>query len=346
MLESGLRLNEAAPVSVEYAPFIQQVQQSIITQYTADQELIKEKEGSKSTRSYESWALLPPDPPSPISSLHHCRLFLSHLGFLSYEKQAYFSMVEDSQRFQRSLTQLDKTSGREMLKIGLIYVKYGQDDQKIIMQNDSKSELFAEFVRGLGWTIDIPSHKGYLGGLDPKLTTGSTAPYYANSIMEVVFHDISAMPTNHSSSDDQQIHKKRHVGNDIVHVVYSEHCCDYHPSTITSQFNDAHIIVYPLHNGLFRIQIYRKENVQLFGPLLHGMCVNKKILPILVRQTAINANRYVRYKTEGYCRPFPTRRKALDEIVERFKVPRPYEEFIGELLANNPPKSNNNSPQA
>ena len=107
-----------------------------------------------------------------------------------------------------------------MLKIGLIYVKYGQDDQKIIMQNDSKSELFAEFVRGLGWTIDIPSHKGYLGGLDPKLTTGVTAPYYANSIMEVVFHDISAMPTNHSSSDDQQIHK-------VFILFYNEYLISY-----------------------------------------------------------------------------------------------------------------------
>ena len=67
------------------------------------------------------------------------------------------------------------------------------------------------------------------------------------------------MPTN--ATDDQQIHKKRHVGNDIVHIVYSEHTKDYHPETITTQFNDAHVIVYPLANGLYRIQVYRKENV-------------------------------------------------------------------------------------
>ena len=92
-----------------------------------------------------------------------------------------------------------------MLKIGVIYVKYGQDDQKVLLRNDTKSELYAEFVRGLGWPIDIATHKGYLGGLDPKLTTGVTAPYYANSVMEVVFHDISSMPT--IPSDNQQIHK-------------------------------------------------------------------------------------------------------------------------------------------
>ena len=80
------------------------------------------------------------------------------------------------------------------------------------------------------------------------------------------------------------------------------------------------------------MQIFRKENVQLFGPLLHGMCINKTLLPVLVRQTAINANRYVRYNTGGYSRPFPTRRRALDEIVERFKVETPYEDLVGELL--------------
>ena len=63
------------------------------------------------------------------------------------------------------------------------------------------------------------------------------------------------------------------------------------------------------------------------------MCINKKLLPILVRQTAITANRYVRYNTGGYSRPFPTRRRALNEIVDRFKVERPYEDLIGQLLA-------------
>jgi len=55
--------------------------------------------------------------------------------------------------------------------------------------------------------------------------------------------------------------QKRHVGNDNVHVVWSNHKRDYSPTTITSQFNDAHIVVYPLPNGLFRIQIFKKAKV-------------------------------------------------------------------------------------
>lgn len=326
--ESGAPLNKPTPPPKTYAKSIDSTRSALLGQERADREAIEYLEQNRP--DYPSWATLPPSPPEPLSPVHHCRILLSHLGFSAYENQAHFSMVEQSQRFQRSVAQLDRNSGREMLKIGVIYVREGQDDQKIILRNDTKSELYAEFVRGLGWPIDIATHKGYLGGLDPKLTTGETAPYYANSIMEVVFHEISSMPTH--PSDNQQIHKKRHVGNDIVHIVYSEHSSDYRPTTITSQFNDAHIVVYPLPNGLFRVQIYRKESVQLFGPLLHGMCINKQLLPVLVRQTAINANRYVRYNTGGYSRPFPTRQRALEEIMDRFKVKRPYEDLISELM--------------
>ncbi len=37
------------------------------------------------------------------------------------------------------------------------------------------------------------------------------------------------------------------MGNDIVNIIYSEHSRDYNPSTITSQFNDAHIGWSPTH---------------------------------------------------------------------------------------------------
>ena len=301
--KSGLPLNQPSEIRSDYKNSVHSFESALLEQFELDSEKIQHFQAN--TKPYDEWAFIPPNPQEPASPLHHCRLFLNHLGFLTFDKQSSFCMVEYSQRFVRSLHQLDRNSGREMLKIGVIYVKEGQDDQKIILRNSNKSDLYAEFVRGLGWPIDIATHRGYLGGLDTKLTTGVTAPYFANSILEVIFHEITSMPT--SQTDLQQIHKKRHVGNDIVHIIYSEHTGDYAPTTITSQFNDAHIIVYPLPNGLFRIQIYRKENVQPFGPLVHGMCVNKELLVPLVRQTAINANRYVRYNTGGYIRPFPTR---------------------------------------
>jgi len=122
------------------------------------------------------------------------------------------------------------------------------------------------------------------------------------------------------------------VGNDAVHIVWSEHKKDYDPSTITSQFNDVHIIIYPLSSGLFRIQVFQKENVPAFGPLVDGMVLNKQLLAPLVRTTAINANRAVRSFKKEYKRPYPTRANMIREIHQRYKEEKDFEGFMVDIF--------------
>ena len=119
----------------------------------------------------------------------------------------------------------------------------------------------------------------------------------------------------------------------MVHIVWSEHSRDYRPGTITSQFNDAHIVIYPLPNGLFRIQIFRKDERTLFGPLCDGMVVSKALLPRLVRQTALNANRYVRSNSAAYTRPYVTRQKAISEVLAKHKLAsKEYQEVVRDIV--------------
>ena len=66
------------------------------------------------------------------------------------------------------------------------------------------------------------------------------------------------------------------------------------------------------------------------------MAVSKNVLPMLVRATAINANRYVRYNTEHYTRPFPTRMRALSELVQRYKIVKSYEDKMVEVITGDP----------
>ena len=271
-----------------------------------------------------------PESPTPISALHHCRLFLSHIGFLTPESRQTLHFLDNNARFKRSLKELDKLGGREVMKIGVIYVKPGQEDQHSILANDTRSPKFARFLAGLGWEVNLATHAGFMGGLDRKSTTGYSAPYYCDALFEVIFHDITRMPTH--CDDPQQIHKKRHVGNDIVHIVWSEHSRLYRPSTITSQFNDVHIIIYPLPNDLYRISIQQKDNIGLFGPLQDGMILTEDLLGPLVRTTAINANRVVRKLQEVYRKPFPIRAYHIREINQRYKVDKPFDTFLGTLF--------------
>lgn len=91
------------------------------------------------------------------------------------------------------------------MKIGLIYVGHGQEDESSILQNNQGSSQYNAFVNSLGWEIDIATHTGYLGGLERNLTNGTRATYYCSSTVEMIFHDVTKMPTD--KTDHKQLKK-------------------------------------------------------------------------------------------------------------------------------------------
>jgi hypothetical protein len=233
-----------------------------------------------------------------------------------HEDESVVQVLEANTKLYRSLKLLDQTPSRECHKVGVIYVALGQDDQNVILRNTCGSPAYEAFVDAVGCPIDVATHMGFLGGLDPYLSSGRWAPYFATSSIEVIFHVVTRMPT--LRADRQQVHKKRHVSNDHVQIIWSEHDRDYLPSTFVSHFNDVHIVIYPQPSGLYRVQIFRKEDkVPLFGPLQDGMVVEPHVLVPLVRATAICANRAVRSTQPGYIRPYPTRDRYIAELVSR-----------------------------
>ncbi|RLN96299.1 hypothetical protein BBJ28_00009332 [Nothophytophthora sp. Chile5] len=276
---------------------------------------------------------------SRVSALDICRLFLSQAGLLSspngdLKKKSSLKLLEHGAKLERSLRHLDKSPTRETMKIGVIYVGKKQRTQQDILQNEKGSRAYSLFLQQLGWEVDMQTHRGFVGGLDanPKsLSNGTSTLYYASSHSEVIFHVVTMMPTK--PSDPQQIDKKRHVGNDYVHIVWSDNATQvYDPSTITSHFNDVQIVIYPLRKaqrGLFLIKIHSKDKVPPFGPLQSGMVVHQADLARLVRQTAMNANR-----TMLYVRPYPTRKKLVDEIVERYAVEYKESQLLTMLFGN------------
>jgi hypothetical protein len=51
------------------------------------------------------------------------------------------------------------------------------------------------------------------------------------------------------------------------------------------------------------------------------MIVTKQLLPILIRQTVMNAYRVVRNSSDAYERPLVTRLKLIQEIEQKFLAP-------------------------
>ena len=257
----------------------------------------------------------------PVAS----RLLLGQLGLVAPDTRvgAQFAQLQLSEKLRRNLALVDRGPSRAVHKIGLIYVREGQELQGEILANSAGSALYRDFVAGLGWRVDLAAHRGYVGGLDRAGSCGRTAVYWADARTEVVFHEVVAMPTH--PDDPQQIQKKRHVGNDFVHVIWCEHVRDYNPLTITSQFNEAHIVVYPLPSGLCRVQVFRNPANPVFGPLQHGALVSKRLLPRLVRETAINADATIsaQFNPETFSQPFMNRARLVRETHDRYHVPLP-----------------------
>lgn len=250
---------------------------------------------------------------------HVSRLILSHLGFLSIACQKNFVALHSNMKLIRSLNSLDKTQPRDTHKIAIVYVADGQDDQTELFHNSDASDKFKQFIKSLSWEVPLRKHNGFMGGLDKNGSTGEIGPYYSDYRTEIMFHVPSMMPT--SVKEPQQIHKKRHVGNDHVNVIWTEHSRDYFKGTIISQFNFIHIIIYPLKCGLYRVDVLVKDkNTPVFGPVCHGMILNERILGHLIRITSVNGNRIVRAMSTGYTKPYIARKKQINELVERYKT--------------------------
>ncbi len=93
-------------------------------------------------------------------------------------------------------------NSREVFKLGVVYVRRGQEEQNEILRNENGSELYNEFLKGLGWLVDLKNHNGFLGGLDRNYMKQSL--FYSGATNEVMFHAVTLMPNR---EDEQQIEK-------------------------------------------------------------------------------------------------------------------------------------------
>ncbi|CAG7730632.1 unnamed protein product [Allacma fusca] len=167
-----------------------------------------------------------------------------------------------------------------------------------------------------------------MGGLLRNKTSGETAPYYATSFSEVIFHVSTRLP---AETADHLLLKTKHLGNDEIHIVWSEHNRDYRRDIIPTEFCDVLIVIYPLEFSLYRVTINRKSEVPYFGPLYNEAIVEKAVLPHLVRCTAINASRAKRSSLQFFQHYFEERQQSLATIMTNHKKRSTFEMFTSSL---------------
>jgi hypothetical protein len=208
----GLReLDQPCPLPDHEVHNIMESDDLLLRQDAAVRQKLEEK-AFNPTPNDAAWGCVLPEPPSKLGKLHATRLFLSHMGWNSFEKDPLYNLMDfDNPKFKRSLRQLDvATYGREVTKVGLVYVAFGQEDERAMFRNEQGSPLYSEFVEGMTNVVSIDKHRGYIGGLDRTGTVGTTLPYFHTATNELSFHEVVRMPTVHK--DPQQILKVRCAG--------------------------------------------------------------------------------------------------------------------------------------
>ncbi len=105
-------------------------------------------------------------------------------------------------------------------KFGLIYQRHGQVTEEALFGNQAPhSAAMEEFLGMLGRKIQLSEHQGYRGGLDTQYgQTGEESVYEVFHGKEIMFHVSTLLPF--TESDAQQLQRKRHIGNDIVAIVF------------------------------------------------------------------------------------------------------------------------------
>ncbi|KAM8783073.1 ral GTPase-activating protein subunit alpha-1 isoform 3-T3 [Rhynchonycteris naso] len=328
---TGISLNIPAPQPVCISEKQENdVINAILKQHTEEKEFVEKHFNDLNMKAVEQDE---PAPQKPQSAFYYCRLLLSILGMNSWDKRRSFHLLKKNEKLLRELKNLDSRQCRETHKIAVFYVAEGQEDKHSILTNTGGSQAYEDFVAGLGWEVNLTNHCGFMGGLQKNKSTGLTTPYFATSTVEVVFHVSTRMP---SDSDDSLTKKLRHLGNDEVHIVWSEHTRDYRRGIIPTEFGDVLIIIYPMKNHMFSIQIMKKPEVPFFGPLFDGAIVNGKVLPIMVRATAINASRALKSLIPLYQNFYEERARYLQTIVQYHLEPTTFEDFAAQVFSPAP----------
>ncbi|XP_073512160.1 rap1 GTPase-activating protein 1 isoform X3 [Phyllobates terribilis] len=204
-------------------------------------------------------------------------------------------------------------------KFGVIYQKSGQTTEEELFGTTQEGAAFVEFLELLGERVLLQDFRGFRGGLDVTHGQTGTESVYCNFRgKEIMFHVSTKLP--YTEGDAQQLQRKRHIGNDIVAIVFQEENTPFVPDMIASNFLHAYIVVQVENAGTdtaaYKVSVTARDDVPFFGPPLPDPAVFHKDSDFqeFLLTKLINAE-YACYKAEKFAKLEERTRAALLETL-------------------------------
>ncbi|KAJ3435449.1 rap gtpase-activating protein [Anaeramoeba flamelloides] len=174
---------------------------------------------------------------------------------------------------EKEIIKIENEINSKQLKVGVLYVKQGQNREEEFFKNQTMSYDFKKFLKILGDKVRLKGFKKYSGGLDTTSDyDGSYGIYNKIDQYEIMFHVSTYLPFD--KFDKHQVTRKRHIGNDIVTIVFMDGDAQYDPRSLLSRQNHiiigikSHFSEKEPDQTFYQIEVGRKNYVNKFEPYI------------------------------------------------------------------------------
>lgn len=209
---------------------------------------------------------LPPGPPRGLSP----RKLLEHVA--PRLSPTCLRLGSASPKVPRTLLTLDEQVLSFQRKVGILYCRAGQGSEEEMYNNQEAGAAFTQFLTLLGDVVRLKGFENYRAQLDTKTdSTGTHSLYTTYQDHEIMFHVSTMLP--YTPNNQQQLLRKRHIGNDIVTIVFQEPGSKpFCPTTIRSHFQHVFLVVRAhapcTPHTSYRVAVSRTQDTPAFGPAL------------------------------------------------------------------------------
>lgn len=233
-------------------------------------------------------------------------------------------LAVNSTQCEEQLLKLDEQGLTNKYKVGVLYCRAGQSTEEDMYNNEDAGPAFNEFLETIGKKVRLKGFDFYKAGLDNKTdSTGTHSVYTTFQDCEIMFHVSSMLPF--TPNNRQQLLRKRHIGNDIVTIVFQEPgAAPFSPKNIRSQFQHVFIIVQVVnpckHNTCYRVAVSRSKEVPVFGPPIResGFYQKNKNFTNMLLAKIINAENAAHRSEKFVIMATRTRQEYLKDLCNNY----------------------------
>ncbi|XP_043075370.1 signal-induced proliferation-associated 1-like protein 1 isoform X6 [Puntigrus tetrazona] len=252
------------------------------------------------------------------------------LEYLVPELNAHcLRLALNTPKVTEQLMKLDEQGLSFQLKVGIMYCQAGQSSEEEMYNNEAAGPALEEFLQLLGERVRLKGFSKYRAQLDTKTdSTGTHSLYTTFKDYEIMFHVSTMLP--YTPNNKQQLLRKRHIGNDIVTIVFQEPGAKpFSPKNIRSHFQHVFVVVRAhnpcTENTCYSVAVARSRDVPAFGPPIPEDATFPKstVFRDFLLAKVINAENAAHKSDKFRAMATRTRQEYLRDLAERHVTSTP-----------------------